>query len=188
MSSPEQLTALVNVLGNVVRSIQLKRVLTETDSDPPLNFWRVLYGNLFDIAVLDWCKLFGSDDEARQQVHWKNVIAEAGHEEFRTGLLGHLGVEAAAWTEYWNHMKTYRDQHVAHLDFKSRDLRHYPKLSLALESSYFYYGAVIAELRKQGVKRYPDDLREYSEAFADQARAIAGKAIAATKEIEEKVY
>jgi hypothetical protein len=188
MASPEQLIAVVNVLGNVVRSIQLKRVLTDVDPDPPLNFWRVLYGNLFDIAVLDWCKLFGSDDEAHQQVHWKNVIADGRQQEFRAGLLAHLGIGANAWAEYWNHMKTYRDQHVAHLDFKSRDLTHYPMLDHALESSYFYYAAVIAELRKQNVTRYPDDLRAYSAAFADQARTIAVRALASTKGIEEKVY
>jgi len=187
MAAPDHLIAVIEVLGNVVRSVQLKRVLTDVDPDPPLNFWRVLYGNLLDIAVLDWCKLFGSNDEERQQIHWKNVIDKAGHDAFRSGLLKHLGIDAGAWEAYWKQMKTYRDQHVAHLDFWSRDVTHYPEMGHALESSYFFYAAAIADLRRQGDKRFPDDLRAYSAAFADQARGIAERAVAATKGSEEKV-
>ena len=31
--------------------------------EPRLNFWRVTYGNFTDMAVIDWCKPFGSDSE-----------------------------------------------------------------------------------------------------------------------------
>ena len=65
-----------------------KRVLSALDPDPPLNFWRILHGNLLDTAVLDWCKLFGSDDEEHQKTHWKNVVAD--RDAFRAELLGTL--------------------------------------------------------------------------------------------------
>jgi hypothetical protein len=46
-----------------------------------LNFWRLIYGNLMDMAVIEWCKLFGSDSEEHQPAHWKNIIPEAEHQE-----------------------------------------------------------------------------------------------------------
>jgi hypothetical protein len=50
-----------------------------------LNFWRVINGNLTDMAVLEWCKLFGSDDEQHQPVHRKNIVSDPN--QFRTELL-----------------------------------------------------------------------------------------------------
>jgi len=145
-----------------------------------------MHGTLLDMAVLEWCKLFGSDDEEHQKTHWKNVVGNG--ESFRKDLLGKLGVSANDWADYWKQMKNYRDQHVAHRDFDKSDVTHYPTLDLALASSRIYYGYVIAELRKQNITRYPDDLGMYAEAFADQAKAIAERALAATKEVKERVY
>lgn len=186
MASKEQLTATVNIIASLIRSVHLKRVLSDFDPDPGLNFWRVMHGNLLDMAVLDWCKLFGSDDEEHQKTHWKNVVAD--EEQFRKDLLKAIGVDAGAWKTYWNDMKNYRDQHVAHRDFGKPDVTHYPKLDLALESSYFYYGYLIAELRKIGVKNYPDDIRDYCNRFSAQAKNIAEKALTATKSLQETVY
>jgi hypothetical protein len=186
MASLDQLTAAINVLGNLVRSVHLKRVLAGLDPDPSLNFWRVMHGTLLDIAVLEWCKLFGSDDEEHQQTHWKNVVSDV--DAFRAELLGQLGIDAKRWEAYWKEMKNYRDQHVAHRDFSKSDVYHYPTFDLALESSRIYYRYVIAELRKAKINRYPDDLGSYGDAFAAQAKVIGEKAIAATRGIEERVY
>jgi hypothetical protein len=57
-----QLVEAAQVLGILVWNILLKRALHTADRNPRLNFWRVQYGNLMDMAVIDWCKLFGSDD------------------------------------------------------------------------------------------------------------------------------
>ena len=122
MATNEQLTAALQVVVNVARCIALKRALSEADPDPSLNFWRVFHGNLLDVAVLDWCKLFGSDDEDRQRLHWKNVF---GNEDaFRAGLFAHVQLDQDAWRGYWQQMKRYRDQHLAHLDFNRRDVSH----------------------------------------------------------------
>lgn len=185
METQTQLIEVVNILGSLVRSAHLKRVLSALDPDPPLNFWRVMHGNLLDISVLEWCKLFGSDDEEHQKTHWKNVVADK--DAFRATLFQALRIDAKAWEAYWNEMKNYRDQYVAHRDFSKSDVTHFPKLDLALDSSCVYYGYVIGELRKPNVTRYPDDLRAYGEAFADQATAIGKKALEATKGIQERV-
>ena len=145
-----------------------------------------MHGNLLDISVLEWCKLFGSDNEEHQKTHWKNVVSDI--DAFRADLLKALGIDAKAWESYWRDMKTYRDQYVAHRDFTKADVTHFPRLDIALDSSYAYYRYVIAELRKQGVSKYPDDLRMYGEAFAAQANGIAKKALEATADLKERVY
>jgi hypothetical protein len=62
MDRKQQLFDVVEVLVNLVRNIRLRRELHSVCANPPLNFWRVIYGDLTDIAVLEWCKLFGSDN------------------------------------------------------------------------------------------------------------------------------
>lgn len=185
MATHEQLTSALQVLANLVRCVALKRALTAADPEPALNFWRVMHGNLLDVAVLEWCKLFGSDDEEHQQVHWKNVFADQAI--FRTGLFAHIGVDQQIWRAYWEQMKNYRDQHVAHLDFNHRDVSHYPDLGLAISSAVYYYSQLIPELRAFGDARFPEDLAGYYEAFQVQATEIAQIAAASTKDFPERV-
>lgn len=178
MAAHEQLTAALEVVVNIARCIALKRALAATDPDPALTFWRVIHGNLLDVAVLDWCKLFGSDDEEHQQVHWKNVFADKT--TFRAGLLAHVQMNENSWCDYWKKMKKYRDQHVAHRDLNRRDVTHYPDLDAALSSVFYYHSSLIAELHMLGELRYPDDLITYYEKLLEQASEIAKTATAST--------
>jgi hypothetical protein len=182
-----QLTDAIETLVNLVRSVYLKRALTNVERKPELNFWRVIYGNLLDVAVIEWCKLFGSDNEQRQHVHWKSVFRDQAG--FRAGLLQHVGVTGKEWDAYWRRMKTYRDTFAVHLDRDRRALTsNYPELGLALASSGYYYQTAVAELRcRQGVRRqYPDDLETYGKDFYAQAIEIAKRALAATRSIRER--
>lgn len=181
MATRTELIAHVTRLGNVVRSAQLKRALTSVDPNPTLNFWRLIYGNLLDVAVLEWCKLFGADSEP---THWKRVVSD--HDAFREALLAALGINQPTWVAYWEEMKAYRDALVAHHAPETTVAR-YPSLDLALESSYFYYAHLIEKLRRLGEARFPDDLREYSGRFEAQAREIAGRALTSTARIPERV-
>ena len=75
MDSKKLLDA-ADTLTNLVRNIHLRRELSAVRANPHLVFWRLIYGDLSDIIVLEWCKLFGSDDDERQPLHWKNVVAD----------------------------------------------------------------------------------------------------------------
>jgi hypothetical protein len=188
MPTQEQLIDAADVIATLARNIALKRALTEADDDPALNFWRMALGNSMDIAVLEWCKLFGNDDAAHQPTHWKNVIDAQDHATFRTDMLAHVGVSKTAWTDYWDLMKGYRDSHVAHLDAqRHRRVANYPELGTALSSATFYYQRVIAMLRGMGFDRYPNDLTVYYDAFQAQTLGIAKAAIAATNGFDEAV-
>ena len=72
----QRLLSVVEVLASMVRTIQLRRTFNAVSPTPNLVMWRVIYGNCTDMAVLEWCKLFGSDDEQNQPVHWKNVAPD----------------------------------------------------------------------------------------------------------------
>lgn len=185
MATQEQLMGALQVVVNLTRCVALKHALAAAEPEPALNFWRVLQGNLLDTAVLEWCKLFGSDDEEHQQVHWKNIFADEA--EFRANLFAHLGIEQEGWGAYWQQMKAYRDQHVAHLDINRRDVTHYPELGSALSSAVYYYSRLIRELRALGETRFPDDLSGYYDAFQTQASEIAQTATASTRGFTERV-
>lgn len=194
----EALDHAVMVLAAVIRNIHLKRVLHAIDPAPRLNFWRLTYGNLLDMAVIEWCKLFGSDHKEHQPVHWKNTIPKEEHDAFRRGLLIHLGVTLDDWRKYRGEVKDYRDNYAAHLSGPSlcpenkapgaRSNGHYPKLGMALEASNYYYDQLLARLAAAGFQHhYPLDMREYCERFEAQARKAAIKAIAATADMVEEV-
>ncbi len=85
-------------------------------------------------------------------------------------------------------MKNYRDNLIAHHIEANEVVSTYPKLDLALESSYYYYTYLISELRERGEKRFPDDLKEYSADFAEQATEISEKALDATNGMTERVF
>jgi hypothetical protein len=148
--------------------------------------WRVIYGNLTDMVVLEWCKLFGSDDEQQQPVHWKNVASNP--DDFRKDLLSQLGIYESKWRSYWAEMKRYRDQVVAHHDQRRVEIKNYPTFDLALESAYFYYDFLVSELRNNGIDQQPHDLRAYSTDFAAQCRDIAAIAMAATNVLDKRAY
>ena len=183
MTRRKELTAHLFRLVHLARSVAMKRALMAVDPKPHLNFWRLIHGNQLDIAVLEWCKVFGPDGEA---THWKLIVPASDHDDFRNSLIGAVGVSAEDWSAYWRDMKEYRDNLVAHhIEFNKVDI--YPVLDLALKSSCFYYSYLITELRLIGEKRYPDDLEVYCRAFESQASEIAVAAVVATAAIKERV-
>ena len=63
----QRLLSVVEVLASMVRTIQLRRTFSAVSPTPTLVMWRV-NRNLTDMAVLEWCKLFGSDDDIRPRL------------------------------------------------------------------------------------------------------------------------
>jgi hypothetical protein len=162
--------------------VATKRALHDTDPNPALNLWRLIYGILLDTAVLEWCKVFGADSEP---THWKKVVADP--DAFRARLLEVLGRDPDSWREYRDHLKQYRDNFIAHQDNQTA-VATFPDLTLALEASYYYYEYLIAEWRRMGEERFPDDLREYARRYVEQARSNVRLALEATRGIREHVF
>lgn len=176
----------IRTLANFVRAVLIKRALNDVDPDPSLNFWRVIYGNLMDMAVIDWTKLFGSHTD--QPTHWKNVVPESQRDDFRKDLLKAMGLSEDEWKKYWEEIKAYRDECAAH-QAEIPTSKNFPRFDVALKAGYFYYGWILTQMQDQGQQhRYPLDLEEYCERFAAQARKAAQLATAGTASMEEVVY
>lgn len=161
----------------------LKRAIEASDSDPHLNFWRIIIGNQLDVAVLEWCKIFGSNNEA---THWKQVIPEEEHATYKAELLAMLIFSEAQWNEYWKHMKAYRDNLVAH-HINGHNVAEYPDLTPALESAAYHYKYILPRIRELDKTPYPDDLLTYQIDFHKLALEVAAAALNATKNIPESV-
>ncbi len=63
------------------------------------------------MAVMEWCKLFGS----RKDRHcWAKVVTDPSR--FEAELRLHLGISGNTLSGYINEMRTYRNKFLAHLD------------------------------------------------------------------------
>ena len=182
------MTDAIELIVVLVRNVALGRAMYATGIYPHLNFWRVLQSNTMDMAAIDWCKLFGSDDRNRQPAHWKNVVPAARHDTFRAGLLEATGLSADEWDEYRFTILEYRNTMAAHLDEPAKRPPNFPSYDIALLAASYYYSHIMSneELRAAHA-HYPQDLLEYEEDFRAQALEIANVALAATEHMTESV-
>lgn len=65
------------------------------------NFWVGANGNFIEIAVLEWCKLFG--DKKRKYAYTKLVPAA---DAFLAAMLAHIDIAEDDWNEYVDAMRT----------------------------------------------------------------------------------
>lgn len=166
----------------VVRNVAHHRSLEPFKDDSDQNYWILVFNNFLDIAVLEWCKAFGSRGEA---THWSNHVADP--DAFRAGLYARLGVSEEEWRTYWESIKNYRDEVVAHHVSASK-VTHYPDLGCALQACFYYYGILIKQLRQLSVFDYPEDLEDYYKRSLEQACRFSELAYGATRALKENVY
>jgi hypothetical protein len=161
-------------LVSVVQCSHIKRAISSSAPSPHLNFWRVILGTLLDMAVLEWCVVFGADSE---ETHWKRVVPLSDHAAFRSGLLTATGLSEGKWRAYWEEMKTYRNNHLSHKGArKPGDI--YPSLDHALTTAYYYYYDWL--FRNDLLKGWPPSLNSYATDFSALAQEVAKAALGAT--------
>jgi hypothetical protein len=131
-------------------------------------FWITIDGNFLDMAVLEWCKLFGNP---RDGYYWAKVVTDPSH--FEAELLSHLGISADELARYVDQMRTYRDKFLAHLDDLSK--MEIPFLDQGKASVDLYHRYVVQhEAASQDMSGLPVDLAAYyGDCFAE-ASAIYG--------------
>lgn len=115
---------------------------------PHASFWRQVNSNFLDMAVLDWCKLFGDQKKTPQKRlakhHWRYVVSCA--DLFEAELLSQIGTDADGFAALIKTMRDYRDGFVAHLD--NGLTMNVPKLDLAIAAVTFYHRHIV-ELQAQ---------------------------------------
>jgi hypothetical protein len=171
-------------LAYVVRNVAFYRSLAPFQKSFAQNYWIYVFNNFLDMAVLEWCKVFGSRGE---ETHWSTLVEDP--DAFRTAMLAEFHLTRDEWDKYWERMKNYRDAHIAH---HTRDPRvtKYPHLDIALRACFFYYKHLLRELRNvkdDPLYFYPPDLEAYYERLLVHAREVSEVAYAASRGIEDKV-
>jgi hypothetical protein len=109
--------------------------------------WVTLNNNFLDIAVLEWCKLFGDDSGVHR---WRKAVSNP--DSFRAGLLTELSFSPVEWEDYIGEQRTYRDKFVAHLD--KLPVMNIPDLTASLTS----VTALHSTLRREDCASYLQDL------------------------------
>ena len=134
-------------------------------------FGATVNGNMLDIAVLEWCKLF-ADRNARH--HWKRVVRDdAGQQRFLADLLRHAGIDLHGWKRYLDTTRVYRDKFVAHLD--DQNVMNIPSLEVALKCVQFLYSHVqtncpASTFATPHCANLPNDLAAYYTDCSNEAR------------------
>jgi hypothetical protein len=108
-----------------------------SDSHPEAAFLRRAINNFLDVAVLDWCKLFGSHKGEKH--HWPRVVSDP--EVFERALLNELEIDAIAFKGLVDKMLLYRNRFIAHLD--SQLIMEVPELKQAHKALTFYHRHVV---------------------------------------------
>ena len=186
--STGELHEAIKLLAAFVRNVHLKRVLHDLAPEPRLNFWRVIYGNFTDMAVIEWSKLFGYD--RKQPTQWRSAVPEAQHAAFQRDLVRALGLSRQEWHDYHDEIKSYRDKLAAHhASSLDPDLpSNFPRFDIALKAARFYYDWTLKRMADRGeTHHYPLDLDDYCRRFSEQASQAAQRALAATDTMGEKV-
>ncbi|MFC7633389.1 hypothetical protein ACFQVB_38195 [Paraburkholderia humisilvae] len=135
-------------------------------------FGATVNGNMLDIAVLEWCKLFA---DRRAHHYWKRVVRdEKEQQQFLAHLLRDAGMNLQGWKRYLDTMRVYRDKFVAHLD--TQNVMNIPSLDGALASVQFLYAYLRATNPASTFEMLhgeplPQDLTGYYTRCRDEARA-----------------
>lgn len=95
------------------------------------NFWVNANGNFIEIALLEWCKVFG---DRKGAYSYKKC---AGDPDAVHGLLlAAIGKSQQQWDDYVDAMRKYRDKFVAHWD-EDVDGAFLPQMDIAKDSLVF---------------------------------------------------
>ena len=102
-------------------------------------FWINVNGNFFDIAVLEWCKLYV---EQKGEHHWRKADF-SNPESFLPDMLQSAGISREGFDAHCMETKTYRDKFVAHLDDDPK--MYLPFLTVVIDSTIFLYDRIWEE-------------------------------------------
>jgi hypothetical protein len=167
MNRNERLRRVVLLCAHCVRNLAYHRASHTKLVNRSTDFWRTIDGNFLDIAVLEWCKLFG-DEKAKHS--WQSVVTDRAR--FYSELLKHMDMTATEFDDYSGEVRKYRDKFIAHLD--DARVMDIPFMDRARHSVEFYHRYVVeTEVTEGGLNKLPNDLvAYYNQCHREADRAI----------------
>ena len=122
-------------------------------------------GNFLDMAVLEWCKLFG---DKKGNYYWGRVVSSQNFEE---EMLENLGVTTDQFADYIDEMRKYRDKFLAHLDDEL--VMNIPNMDQAKMPVEFYHDYLVCHETQAGdLAGLPTDLTVYYQQCSDEALSM----------------
>ena len=180
IDSNDHMDRLLYVVRNVASFRSLEAVLAE---EPNPAYWIYVLNNFYDLALLEWCKLFGSYGEP---THWTSLVPKSDHDSFRKDLWNQLGITEPDWRVYWEHVTDYRNHRLAHHQ-RNTKITNYPALENILKSAFYYHSWLLRGLEDMGIIEEPNSLSDYYASYLRQAVMFSKRAYEETKNIREAV-
>jgi hypothetical protein len=126
-------------------------------------FWVYTSNSHLMMSVIDWCKIFGTDDN---ETHWKKSTignSRKFQNEFRSKIYKATGLNSKEWQGYHRMLRNFRNKYVAHavLDHDAP----VPKMDHALTIALIYDKWLREELNivciQDDLKPLPESITEF---------------------------
>jgi hypothetical protein len=155
MTRKDRLRRVALLCAHFTRNLAYYRAAQHRITRSSPEFWRTVYSNFLDIAVLEWCKLFAD----RSGKHtWEKVLTDPA--SFKADLLRILAISGDELAAYIEKMRNYRDKFLAHLD--DLPVMDIPFLDRAHAAVELYYQHITEhEVAIGDLSRLPSDLAAY---------------------------
>ena len=125
-------------------------------------FRTTIVNNFIDMAVLEWCKLFG-DRNGRH--YWEKVVT---CQDFKADIYETLNQKSDCFASYIDKMRKYRDKFVAHLDDDL--IMNIPEMNQAkITTECLYNHLMTYEALPGDMDGLPFDLENYFQQCFDEA-------------------
>lgn len=148
--------------------------------DSPGTLSIIIHNNFYDMAVLDFMKIFG--DINNDDFHYRKILA--GADAVYTELLEMLAFSEESWWVYRKEIKTFRDKRIAHLD-KERGIN-IPCLDIAYSAISKIYDTAAKEKKELGRFVCDDTLDTYREKNLRYWAVYAEELAAAFLKVEQQ--
>ncbi len=154
-----------------IREISYHRAMLPYTDNLRTNIWIYTFNNYIDMAVLNWCHLFGNNSD---DLHWMRVIEDA--DTFRDNFLKIVGLNFDEWKAYRKTIKDYRNKDVAHIEVRPETT--VPEMDIAITATCIYYSAALEELKTFGnYEALPADLGGYYAEVSELANSYVNEHI-----------
>jgi hypothetical protein len=137
----EVLTCEYSIISFFVRYHAYARGLeaTKPKNNQHESFWAITHFSYFELAAIEWCKVFGSPKEA---LHWTKTpignTAEEARTDFRSRVLAETGFTQEKWKAYHKEMLVFRNKFLAHFDMGGVMESGIPPFEPTLQVAYAY--------------------------------------------------
>lgn len=148
---------------DLVRDLSYHRAMMPYVEQLRVNIWVYTFNNFMEMAVLNWCHLFGNDTD---DLHWLTIMANT--DEFREKLLEAVDMNFNEWKAYRKTVIDYRNKDVAHIEVRPEG--DVPQMDIALTAAFYYYSVALAEIRTlHDYPELPNNLSQFNDEINETA-------------------